>query len=100
LAPGSVVPTVRFQQNVDEVGEEVHELAEHTESESENEEVVIYWQDKLFSSKEFDHYGDPLNCMTAMERKYNDSINFIKRFVWCIMPQNNTFKAFNLINLM
>ncbi|XP_066925017.1 tectonic-like complex member MKS1 [Clytia hemisphaerica] len=77
VKPGSVIPTNRYQQNI-ELAEEAHELVDQYNKEEEKEEIMIHWQEKLFSSREFDHYNDPLNCISALEKKYHDDIQYIK----------------------
>ena len=59
--------------------------------EEQKEEILIHWQQKLFSAKEFDHYADPLNCISAIEKKYHDDIMFIKRYRKLLIANLNIF---------
>ena len=55
------------------------ELEEKGVDQLENEEIVMRWQEKLFSEREFAYYSDPLNCVTSLEKRYHEEILNIKR---------------------
>uniref|UniRef100_T2M4C4 Meckel syndrome type 1 protein n=1 Tax=Hydra vulgaris TaxID=6087 RepID=T2M4C4_HYDVU len=71
--PSAIIPTkVGFDRNA-------FEMVERNKKEKEKKEIVIFWQEKLFSQEEFDYYSDALNCNTALEQKYHEDIETIKR---------------------
>lgn len=80
VTPGSVIPSARLRKEVKEPGlaQEALEMVEKRKEE-EKEEIIIHWQEKLFSQKEFDYYSDPLNCNSSLEQKYHEDIENIKR---------------------
>lgn len=80
MTPGSVIPSARLRKEVKEPGlaQEALEMVEKRKEE-EKEEIIIHWQEKLFSQKEFDYYSDPLNCNSSLEQKYHEDIENIKR---------------------
>jgi len=79
VTTGSVVPnSIRYQTDGSAiqptVGEDAYELAEKDGEEPEKEDIIVHWQEKLFSEEEFDKYLDPLNCITVLQKKYHDDV--------------------------
>ena len=76
-----VIPSAQLHLlNTDQgAGQEIEMGVRNQTNEDETEDVVIHWQEKLFSEKEFDHYGDVNNCTNPLEQKYHEDINELKR---------------------
>ena len=95
--PESVIPIARFPTTAasrnPELAEEALELAEPQEN-NFVEDVVVHWQEKLFSAHEFEYYGNSDNCVTTLQKKYHQDIEFIKRcvnFIYFIIQPNDSF---------
>lgn len=96
MTPGSVVPTLQFQQNSNRSTEEDgYELSEKQNDEEEKEEILIHWQEKLYSRKEFEYFSDPLNCTTSLEKKYCEDIQYLKRQVFLTVISNDTLTEYS-----
>jgi len=84
VTPANIIPSAQlrsFEINGDHSNTSLELVNCKKDEADEREEVVIQWQEKLFSEREFEAYQDSMNCTTSLQMKYHEDVHeMLKKF--------------------